>query len=159
MSDVTDTPTPERGEPDRFEITPDFLPKRPQDFPEDFSHENGNYQCRCYRCGHYFVGHKRRVACKLCVTIGALTYERDALIAECARKDAEIAALRDALTHEDIKLVWVTQGHEEFGIECTICIGDEYETLTNQADPITAIIETSKAVRAKLNPGAPHDGE
>jgi len=36
------------------------------DYPEDWSHENGNYQCRCIRCDIQFIGHKRRVLCKVC---------------------------------------------------------------------------------------------
>ena len=35
-------------------------------WPEDFSHENGNYFCCCVHCGKQFRGHKRRVVCKLC---------------------------------------------------------------------------------------------
>lgn len=38
----------------------------PLDWPDDFSHENGNYNCHCVDCGKTFVGHKRRVQCKLC---------------------------------------------------------------------------------------------
>jgi hypothetical protein len=37
-----------------------------KDWPEDFSHENGNYQNRCVRCEAVFLGHKRRVCCKTC---------------------------------------------------------------------------------------------
>ena len=37
-------------------------------WPEDFEHENGNYTCHCHTCGHSFVGHKRRVTCKLCAS-------------------------------------------------------------------------------------------
>jgi len=37
-------------------------------YPEDFSHENGQYQNRCFLCTHYFLGHKRRVMCKECFT-------------------------------------------------------------------------------------------
>lgn len=37
-----------------------------RDWPEDFSHENGNYNCECYLCHKIFVGHKRRVVCKVC---------------------------------------------------------------------------------------------
>jgi hypothetical protein len=37
-----------------------------RDWREDFSHENGNYQCRCVTCEQSFIGHKRRVLCKLC---------------------------------------------------------------------------------------------
>ena len=36
------------------------------DFPEDFSHENGNYTCTCVVCGVQFIGLKRRVVCKVC---------------------------------------------------------------------------------------------
>lgn len=39
------------------------------DWPEDFTHENGNYMCNCCECGKIFMGHKRRVACKICVGI------------------------------------------------------------------------------------------
>jgi hypothetical protein len=38
----------------------------PKDWPEDFSQENGNYECRCVYCKGSFVGHKRRVVCKQC---------------------------------------------------------------------------------------------
>lgn len=33
---------------------------------EDFPHENGNYMNVCRECGNEFLGHKRRVVCKLC---------------------------------------------------------------------------------------------
>ena len=36
------------------------------DWPEDFSHENGNYQNICCECGKYFAGHKRRIVCRRC---------------------------------------------------------------------------------------------
>ena len=36
------------------------------DWPEDFSHENGNYNCICCDCGGVFTGHKRRVVCRKC---------------------------------------------------------------------------------------------
>lgn len=36
------------------------------DWPEDFEHENGRYQCKCSACGETFIGHKRRVVCKAC---------------------------------------------------------------------------------------------
>lgn len=39
-----------------------------RDWAEDFSHENGNYLCRCCECGHIFCGHKRRVVCRTCTT-------------------------------------------------------------------------------------------
>lgn len=35
------------------------------DYPEDAAHENGNYATKC-QCGAAFIGHKRRVICKVC---------------------------------------------------------------------------------------------
>ena len=70
-----------------YDITLGSLKPLPQDFPEDTKHENGSYCCRCSQCGHHFVGLKRRIACKLCETVWALTDERDALLADKARLD------------------------------------------------------------------------
>ena len=39
---------------------------------EDFSHENGNYQNICLTCNTYFIGHKRRVHCKVCANANEL---------------------------------------------------------------------------------------
>ena len=41
----------------------------PKNWIEDMPHENGNYINACKRCGAYFIGHKRRIICKECVTI------------------------------------------------------------------------------------------
>ena len=38
----------------------------PGNFPEDYHHENGNYQNFCYSCGSHFIGYKRIVYCKVC---------------------------------------------------------------------------------------------
>jgi len=40
----------------------------PVDWEEDFKLENGNYQCQCTTCRQLFIGHKRRITCKLCST-------------------------------------------------------------------------------------------
>jgi hypothetical protein len=39
-----------------------------KDWPEDWSHENGMYYCRCVHCSEQFIGYKRRVVCKECHT-------------------------------------------------------------------------------------------
>jgi hypothetical protein len=39
----------------------------PNDWPEDASHENGNYESVCLICHCKFTGHKRRVFCRQCV--------------------------------------------------------------------------------------------
>jgi hypothetical protein len=38
----------------------------PQNWTEDYMHENGMYQNRCLECKELFFGHKRRVICKTC---------------------------------------------------------------------------------------------
>src|ERR1700741_4917221 len=35
-------------------------------WPEDYDHENGHYQCKCYKCERAFFGNKRRITCKQC---------------------------------------------------------------------------------------------
>jgi hypothetical protein len=40
-----------------------------RDWVEDFSYENGNYENRCCRCMSLFIGHKRRVVCKICADV------------------------------------------------------------------------------------------
>ena len=37
-----------------------------RDWPEDFPHENGQYMKACHVCKNTFIGHKRRVVCKVC---------------------------------------------------------------------------------------------
>jgi hypothetical protein len=37
-----------------------------RDWSEDFAHENGDYMCRCIKCGNSFRGYKRRIVCKWC---------------------------------------------------------------------------------------------
>jgi hypothetical protein len=37
-----------------------------RDWPEDFPHENGQYMNTCHVCKNTFIGHKRRVVCKVC---------------------------------------------------------------------------------------------
>ena len=39
-----------------------------RNWPQDFSHENGNYNNICGVCKHDFIGHKRRAFCKVCET-------------------------------------------------------------------------------------------
>lgn len=38
----------------------------PRSWPEDFNGENGCYENSCCYCRHPFLGHKRRVICKVC---------------------------------------------------------------------------------------------
>lgn len=41
------------------------------DRPDDYPHENGNYVCMCADCGKSFMGHKRRVQCRVCAAAPA----------------------------------------------------------------------------------------
>jgi len=51
-----------------------------RDWPEDFSHENGNYVCICSVCKNTFCGHKRRLICKECAKGESAPAAPDALI-------------------------------------------------------------------------------
>jgi ABC-type transport system involved in cytochrome c biogenesis ATPase subunit len=35
-------------------------------WPQDYPHENGNYESVCLSCGVHFLGHKRRIICQVC---------------------------------------------------------------------------------------------
>jgi hypothetical protein len=37
-----------------------------RDWPEDFLHENGLYECYCARCEKNFLGREQRLLCKCC---------------------------------------------------------------------------------------------
>lgn len=52
--------------PDGFKLLRDSTHDE-RSWPEDASHENGNYYCLCGECGRQFTGHKRRGLCKVCV--------------------------------------------------------------------------------------------
>ncbi len=39
-----------------------------RDWPEDATHENGNYLNQCQSCKETFIGHKRRYTCKKCAS-------------------------------------------------------------------------------------------
>jgi hypothetical protein len=38
----------------------------PEDWPQDFEHENGMYEGRCWQCRKSFLGHKRTGTCRAC---------------------------------------------------------------------------------------------
>lgn len=62
----------------------------PRNWTEDSSHENGNYECRCINCQNSFIGHKRRVVCKLCIGLEPLlTNQHKADITDLIKKDLE----------------------------------------------------------------------
>ena len=65
-------------------MSADYLaPDCPRNWTEDADHENGRYLCRCTTCKQPFIGHKRRVTCKV-----------------CADRDSAVAAERGAWLHE-----------------------------------------------------------
>lgn len=90
-------------------------------WPEDFGHENGNYTCHCHTCGRTFVGHKRRVTCRVCASaktdqvaraVNKLLEARDSLslipeqlakedIGNLSEASDHIAAALDRLGYQD----------------------------------------------------------
>lgn len=69
-------------------------------WPEDAAHENGSYFNTCRTgCGRVFIGHKRRVTCKVCDTERApdLAAEVERLRADLDAERRKVDALREAL--------------------------------------------------------------
>lgn len=64
----------ERSEMDRMKVIEKvsdftgFHEYGSHDWIEDHAHENGNYIRDCTTCGKTFIGHKRRITCKLCAS-------------------------------------------------------------------------------------------
>lgn len=85
------------------------------DWTEDASHENGNYSSRCCYCERTFVGHKRRVVCKLCAILRGKEDESNALRASLAQSEAELCEQKMLLklTEDNLKLEEATHaGHK-----------------------------------------------
>lgn len=76
-----------------------------RDWAEDFSHENGNYLCRCQRCTKMFYGHKRRIVCH-----------------ECAEK-AMLA--EDPKDEPMVRFATVRDGGDEWHVECRMSDGQK----------------------------------
>jgi hypothetical protein len=57
---------------------------------EDFSHENGNYLNNCISCKKDFIGHKRRVVCKVCAFADVIIVDDDGI-----GKAHTLASLKD----------------------------------------------------------------
>ncbi len=56
-----------------------------RDWSEDFELENGAYMCRCHCCREVFVGHKRRITCKVCATVANMNPEKSREISDRMR--------------------------------------------------------------------------
>jgi hypothetical protein len=63
------------------------------DWPEDFTHENGNYLNKCCYCETTFKGHKRRVVCKVCHGKQATESDLTALRARVAVQEEALKAI------------------------------------------------------------------
>lgn len=66
-------------------------PPTDHDWPEDFDHENGDYQCKCLICGNIFRGHKRRVICKMCSADVKLSLAPPELVESCQCKSVPVS--------------------------------------------------------------------
>ncbi len=54
------------------------LTPSPRDWPEDAiaDPDNGAYTCHCFSCESQFIGHKRRMCCKVCAALEDAEMER-----------------------------------------------------------------------------------
>ncbi len=72
------------------------------DWPEDFSHENGNYDNICCHCGKVFRGHKRRVCCKSCASPHPIERQAGELVSvpREASRSKFVLSIEDALRNK-----------------------------------------------------------
>jgi hypothetical protein len=85
-------------------------------WPEDFAHENGNYENICTTCKKHFLGHKRRCRCKVCAQQEAVipwTHER---LAELKRQFAA-AEGKDFTFHLEGRQYEVVNAYTKYLIE------------------------------------------
>ena len=61
---------------------------------------------------------------------------------EIEEKAKKFDMLVEALT--GVEHLLLTTGHPEYGIECTITIGEDYATVINQPDEVMAIINARR---------------
>lgn len=82
--------------------------------PEDVAHENGGYLNTCHYCQQRFMGHKRRVVCKVCNSIPS---ELETLRAENAmlKENNDLSEVGQALS----ELVWrhSKEGDDAYEVE------------------------------------------
>lgn len=71
-------------------------------------------------------------------------------LTEMQIKAEKFTALVDAL--EGVEHLLLTGGHPEFGIECSITIGDDWVTVINQPDEVTAIINARRELEYQKIP-------
>lgn len=68
-----------------------------RDWTEDFAQENGNYTNLCRECRQYFLGHKRRIACKACTPAKAQGRAGSAVVRREGGDEITVAELIEVL--------------------------------------------------------------
>jgi hypothetical protein len=83
-----------------------------------------------------------------CVHPEFCVFQMRALLREAADTIEQLQTVRAALVTPELTDIHLTFGHPEFGIECTAVFDHQaFETVTNQADGATAIVNAVAAVR------------
>lgn len=116
----------------------------PHDWPEDFTGENGCYECKCIHCEASFFGYKRRVTCKAChpgvsealAAVGARISEGPRLAPPPVSKDTK---------RLEPDLCWDDADNETFGHGLDD-IADTLSTDMMPGDETIAIIECAMAL-------------
>ncbi len=67
-----------------------------KDWPEDFSHENGNYWNVCRYCKGQFTGHKRRIICQECSKLRQEAFDALSPKEQAARTEEIIKQLSES---------------------------------------------------------------
>jgi hypothetical protein len=132
------------GEQEMTDPTP--TPSNPRDWPEDFSHENGNYFCRCCMCGNQFTGYKRRVVCKQCSTIPPKTKTAEDYVYEYM----QMIGLND----DDIKRAFITEpDHVNQSIDFfqRVILQTKIETLEEAARIVVERVNVYRGAHLNVN--------
>jgi hypothetical protein len=134
------------------DLAPQLCTPSARDWVEDSSHENGNYQCKCVSCGLYFVGHKRRVQCKLCASVPAPCEEEGAGVTKSVQVESwtpEKALDRLDEIHKEVQ----TKFHDKWDwFDACFAVNILREALS--AAPV--VEEAPRVVTWKVQELAPH---
>jgi len=75
----------------------------PEDWTEDYAHENGNYMCSCFNCKKQFFGYKRRIVCRVCAKpdpVSAEDFETEIIDSWIKRNEPAVPLVSaDAILH------------------------------------------------------------
>ena len=115
----------------------------PEDWPEDFAHENGCYMNRCCVCSREFRGHKRRATCKACTVTKPIKLPPDLLAVTLVREGVNKHRARDIEQ-------WMNEKMAQAVEQATVELRAEVERLRAELARLTTLRPASAPRPAKV---------